>query len=108
MGIESLPGNTVASVPPTHEHLAARDMLYRIYAAIYPPEARRRALALRGRGVRISAKLFPVDFLEIVAKHISFPPLEIVRRANDWPAPSRIFRTYCKSSYNYIFQAPVA
>jgi hypothetical protein len=53
MGIEPLPGNTDTFVPPTHEQLAARDMLYGIYAAIYPPEARRRALALRGRGVRV-------------------------------------------------------
>jgi hypothetical protein len=51
---------------------------------------------LRGRGVRVPAKLSPADLLEIV------------RRANDWPAPSPIFRTYCKSSYNYIFQAPVS
>ena len=75
MGIEPLSGNTVASVPPTHEQLAARDMPYGIYAAIFSPEARRRALALRGRGVRVPAKLSPADLVEIV------------RRANDWPAP---------------------
>ena len=29
-------------------------------------------------------------------------------RANDWPAPSLIFRTLGKSSYSYILQAPVS
>ena len=45
MCIEPVPGNTATFVPPTHEQLAARDMLHGIYAAISPPEARRRALA---------------------------------------------------------------
>jgi len=93
---EPRPDNTVNLAPPAHEQLAARETLYGLYAALYPPDARRRALVLRGRCARDPAKLTSVDFLEIV------------RRANDWPAPSPIFRTLGKSPYSYIFQAPVS
>ena len=94
--VEPLPGDAPAFAPPTHEQVAARDKLYRLFAAIYPPDARRRALALRGRAARDPIKLTPADLLEIA------------QRAKDWPAPSPIFRTYGKVSYSYIFQAPVS
>ena len=94
--VEQLPVNMAKFALHAHEQLPTREKLNGIYAAIYPPEARRRAQALRERFARDCVKLTPADLLEIV------------RRAISWPAPSHIFRTNGTASYSYIFQAPVS